>query len=120
MSDKAVSGIFPVLARSAQVPAPPRGRTTGKPVPEAGNASPPPQGRISNARLDALVERLNLRSVNVSPSLRFQVDIQSGTSVIQVFDRVSGELIRQIPPEKAAALENNASPIDLTGIDELV
>ena len=34
--------------------------------------------------------------------LRFKVDMNSGRSVIQVLDRDTGEIIREIPPEKAS------------------
>ena len=51
--------------------------------------------------LEALTAKLNLASETIGRDLRFQVDMESGRSVIQVLDRETGEIIRQIPPEKA-------------------
>ena len=76
------------------------------------------QAAIAAMNLDSLVRELNLKSKSVSPALRFQVDVSSGSSVIQVFDRSSGELIRQIPPEKASALARNPVAIDLERIEQ--
>lgn len=84
------TGTYPVLRvlkdESAGKPAP----VTGKEVP----AEEPPD-------LEALTEQLNQASVAIGRDLRFQVDMNSGNSVIQVLDRETGEIIREIPPEKA-------------------
>ena len=69
---------------------------------------------------DVVVRELNSKSRSVSPSLRFKVDARSGDSIIQVFDRDSGKLIRQIPAEKAGALARKGGAVDLQGIDDLV
>lgn len=39
-----------------------------------------------------------------TPSVTFVVDEKSGQSFIQVIDRESGEILRQIPPEEARRL----------------
>jgi len=51
--------------------------------------------------LESLTAKLNLASETIGRDLRFEVDMDSGRAVIQVLDRETGEIIRQIPPEKA-------------------
>lgn len=59
-------------------------------------------------QLREMVDKLNLEAGSVSPSLRFQYDDEADTSVIQVFDRETEQLIRQIPSEEALARIKNA------------
>lgn len=120
MSEKPVNPVSSGAARSAQSKPVPLGASGGKNGPQTGKISPRQQAAIAAMNLDSLVRELNLKSKSVSPALRFQVDVRSGSSVIQVFDRSSGELIRQIPPEKASALAKSQSGIELRGIDDLV
>jgi flagellar protein FlaG len=73
--------------------------SAGKSNPEAGKNVPvaePPQ-----PDLEELTKALNVGSQSIGRDLRFEVDMESGHSVIQVLDRETGEVIRQIPPEKA-------------------
>ena len=63
---------------------------SGKNVPE-----------IEKAGMEILASKMNIVSRSIGRDLRFQVDMDSGKSVIQVLDRETGELIRQIPPESA-------------------
>lgn len=53
--------------------------------------------------LERIVQELNVVSESIGRDLRFQVDLDRGHAVIQVLDRETGEIIRQIPPEKVAA-----------------
>ena len=117
MSDKSLSSINSGTAGLRHVP--PLGASGGKVGPESGKISPRQQASIQALNLDRLVRELNARSRSVSPALRFRVDVRSGTSIIQVFDRDSGKLIRQIPQEKAGALAKNGGVIDLGRIDDL-
>ena len=64
---------------------------------QAGSSLPPP----AKPDLERLTQKLNLASETIGRDLRFEVDMASGRSVIQVLDRETGEIIRQIPPEKA-------------------
>lgn len=50
--------------------------------------------------LEAVAEKLNQNSQAIGRDLRFEVNLDSGHSVIQVLDSETGEIIRQIPPEK--------------------
>ncbi len=63
-----------------------------------GSSLPPPPAKPD---LERLTQKLNLASETIGRDLRFEVDMKSGRSVIQVLDRETGEIIRQIPPEKA-------------------
>lgn len=97
MSDldvKAVSGTgtFAVLNPTANV------KGSGQPEQATrGSVLPAP----AKPDLEKLTAKLNLASETIGRDLRFQVDMESGRSVIQVLDRDTGEIIRQIPPEKA-------------------
>jgi uncharacterized FlaG/YvyC family protein len=71
--------------------------TGGNASPAPGKAWPPTALRQD---LAAVAEQLNKASQAIGRDLRFEVDLDSGRSVIQVLDRETGEIIRQIPPEK--------------------
>lgn len=51
--------------------------------------------------LRALADKLNVTKASISRKLRFQFDESANTSVIQVFERETDRLIRQIPSEEA-------------------
>ena len=72
----------------------------------AGNAAPAtgkevPVSSVKEPDLEALAAKLNVQFQSIGRDLRFKVDMASGQSVIQVLDRETGEIIREIPPEKA-------------------
>ncbi|MDX1515713.1 MAG: flagellar protein FlaG [Woeseiaceae bacterium] len=100
MSDqdvKAISsatGTFRVLpGRSDPAPA------IGKTPPVSGNEVP--DVAPTQPDLEALAAQLNVANQSIGRDLRFKVDMAEGQSVIQVLDRETGEIIREIPPEKA-------------------
>lgn len=82
---------------------PPQARRGG---PESGSTASsagetlPPRG-IDRRDLEALAEKLNLGSQSIGRDLRFKVDLDRQSAVIQVIDRDTGEVIREIPPERA-------------------
>ena len=81
-------------------------RPAARMQPQAGNTEPAagksvPLATLRKPDLEALARALNLASQTIGRDLRFEVDMESGHSVIQVLDRETGEVIRQIPPEKA-------------------
>ncbi len=92
-----------VVSSDAARPSIPRAvpRPSGKVVPDAGKISPTQAASIAKLNLDEVVQQLNFGSVSIGRTLRFKVDVLTGDSVIQVLDRDTGELIRQIPPEEA-------------------
>jgi flagellar protein FlaG len=67
-------------------------------------------------RLDRVVSQMNDFIQSEQRDLRFQIDEQSGETVISVLERESGELIRQIPNEdflKLARQVKDNEPINL-------
>ncbi len=88
------TGTFQALQLKAERTAP-----GGNVAPESGKESPAPAREEPD--LAELAARLNVSSQSIGRDLRFKVDMNSGSSVIQVLDRDTGEIIREIPPEKA-------------------
>ncbi len=86
------TGSYPVLRVVKDEPA-------GKPAPETGKSVPVEAEKTPD--LEALTAQLNRVSVAIGRDLRFKVDMNNGSSVIQVLDRETGEIIREIPPEDA-------------------
>ena len=78
-------------------PATEPGSRGGKPEAETGNKLP----EEPRPDLQKLAQKLNNASRSIGRDLRFEVDLENGRSVIQVLDRETGEIIRQIPPEHA-------------------
>jgi len=60
-------------------------------------------------RLDRAVAQLNDYVQNTERKLEFQVDNDSGQTVVRVYDKLSEELIRQIPNEEALTLAQRLS-----------
>ena len=71
----------------------------GNKSPESGNVVP--QKQAAKPDLEKLAERLTKASNNAGRDLRFEVDLKKNRAVISVLDSETGEVIRQIPPEKA-------------------
>ena len=71
----------------------------GKSAPASGNNAP--VTAVDEPNLKTLAATLNLQSLPSARDLRFKVDMNGGHAVIQVVDHETGELIREIPPEKA-------------------
>ena len=88
------TGTFQALQPKAEKIAP-----SGKVAPEAGKEKP--EAVKQEPDLEAVAAKLNVASQSIGRDLRFKVDMNSGRSVIQVLDRDTGEIIREIPPEKA-------------------
>ena len=81
---------------------------------DGGSELPAP----ASTDLETLTAKLNLASETIGRDLRFQVDMESGRSVIQVLDRETGEIIRQIPPEKAEVTLTSNGFVELRLYDE--
>ena len=88
------TGTFQALQLKAEGIAP-----GGKIAPETGKESPAPAREKPD--LAELAAKLNVSSQSIGRDLRFKVDMDGGNSVIQVLDRDTGEIIREIPPDKA-------------------
>lgn len=120
MSEKAVGLIASGAAeRSRPLPAKP-GAPDGKIAPRSGNNSPVATVAARAVELDALVDELNRASDSIGRSIRFRVNPESTTPIIQVLDRDTGKLIRQIPADQGAVLANNLDNLSLDGINDIV
>lgn len=91
-SVSARTGQFPALQTVAKVAA-------GSNLPDSGKDVPRKQAERPD--LQKLAEKLKVASQNSGRDLRFEVDLEKNRAVISVLDRETGEVIRQIPPEKA-------------------
>ncbi|HHB13426.1 MAG TPA: flagellar protein FlaG [Chromatiales bacterium] len=58
------------------------------------------QGTVDQRELDDAVTRIQDFVQTVRRELQFQVDRQSGETIVRVVDRETNEVIRQIPPEE--------------------
>lgn len=62
---------------------------------------------VTNEQVRDAVSKLNDYVQSMERTLDFQMDEDSGKTVIKVFDKTSSELIRQIPNELALELAQN-------------
>ncbi|MFQ3171185.1 MAG: flagellar protein FlaG [Oleispira sp.] len=77
---------------------------------ESGNSLPQNvqnMAEVSDAQVKEAVSKLNDYVQSTERTLDFQMDEDSGKTVIRVFDKASSELIRQIPNELALELAQN-------------
>jgi uncharacterized FlaG/YvyC family protein len=88
------------------------GRQSGNPLPEPKMDSRPD--------FERLARQLKMASQSIGRDLRFLVDMEGGRSVIQVLDRETGEIVRQIPREEAAAMLRNGVVSGIRLFDALV
>jgi flagellar protein FlaG len=91
----------------------------GKDAAASGQSLPPPAADTA-PNIDRIVQSLNEAPAAIGRDLRFQVDVFSGKSVIQVLDQETGELIRQIPPEKVSLFVRAEGDVGLRLLDEVV
>ena len=68
------------------------------------SAAPQQDAKDSKAIIEQTVNSLNENNFNVKRSLRFEVDDQTGVTVITVKDTSTQEIIRQIPSEELLKL----------------
>ena len=105
-AQSAASGVYPALAG-------------GKAEPEVGNKLPMVAAEEA-PDLEVLVKELNTVSRNISRDLHFEVDLKKGRAVLQVLDRETGELIRQIPQEKAQVAVQANGTLSVRLIDAVI
>ena len=94
--------------------------TAGNGPPVSGKPSPAREASVRAQELDKLVEELNSRSRSIGRSIRFQVDLDASMPIIQVYDRETGRLVRQIPADQAAVLASNRRTFDLNRVIDVV
>jgi flagellar protein FlaG len=63
-----------------------------------------PEDENHQERLQREVERLNDAARLFNIQLRFQIHKESGRMMVQVYDQVEEEIIKEIPPEKVLNL----------------
>ena len=90
----------------------------GKFQPDAGKTVP--QKPESRPDMERLARQQNIVSQTIGRDLRFQVNMKTGKSVIQVLDRETGEIVRQIPPEQARTYMSEAGAVTLRLFDDLI
>ncbi len=93
-------------------------RASGKQETASGNNLP--AAAKSKPDVEEMARKLNVASRSIGRDLRFEVNMDSGHSVIQVLDRETGEVIRQIPPEKAQLYLSASGGVNLRLIDEQI
>ena len=113
VSSPSATGAFPAL-RTGQADA----RPTGTERSSGGNELPERQ-ESDAAELKRIAEALNA-APSIGRNLRFKVDLANGTSVIQVLDRDTGEIIRQIPPEKVSTYLQSEGELALRLYEDVV
>ncbi|NNC76703.1 MAG: flagellar protein FlaG [Woeseiaceae bacterium] len=107
------TGSFRALSVSSERPT-----LSGKEPPQPGKDVPEPKQQEPD--LEALAAKLNVASQSIGRDLRFKVNMNSGQSVIQVLDRETGEIIREIPPEKADVSLSINGDVELRLYDRVV
>lgn len=114
MSEQEIKHVSSATGKFAALKASSATETAGGNVrPNAGKDAP-----VAVAQdLEVLVQRLNLANQSIGRDLRFQVDLETGRSVIQVLDSNTGEIIREIPPEQARTYISNLGDVGLRLFD---
>lgn len=79
--------------------------TRGQSLPLKGNQVP--ASAADFARINEAVNRINEVVQSVQRDLSFNLDEDSGRTVIRVVNSENGELIRQIPSEQVLAIANH-------------
>jgi len=105
----------------------------GQNTAESGKVSPQQAAREARAERQAAsqevadvrqaVEEINNHFQSVGRDLKFQVDRESGRTIITVLDSETQEIVRQIPPEEVLNLAqrlNLGTSVDSTGLAEKV
>ncbi len=110
-----LTGNYPILPNRA-LPASADARASGNAGPTDGNALP----AVEPVEIELLVQELNTTTQSIGRDLRFQVDLDSRRSVLQVLDRETGEVIRQIPPEKVTTFINENGKLAINLVDDIV
>lgn len=84
----------------------PQHAPAGKEPPPSGKTLPPAETAESRKteppeeKILEVVDRLREQAVSVGRDLNFEVDRESGYTVIKVIDRATEEVVRQIPAEE--------------------
>ena len=103
-----VRGMTPAPARDASHSVELKTAGTPEPATSSANGKSLPQAETSQVdsgpEIQEAVNRINEYVQSVQRDLSFRMDNASGHTVIQVTDRATGELVRQIPSEEVLAI----------------
>jgi len=88
--------------------------------PPGGGKELPPPANDKNPDMEAIARSLNQAPSSIGRDLKFEVNLDSGRSVIQVLDRDTGEIIRQIPPENVSTYVLMKGGVAIRLFDEVV
>ncbi len=96
----------PTDLRSASMPTAYADSVEGNPkhAPEAGQKPAGTVPPVDAKMLENAVKELSEGAQNTQRSLEFSIDESSGRTVIKVVDKITQEVIRQIPEEEVLAL----------------
>jgi flagellar protein FlaG len=111
------------LVPRPQLQAPQQARETGAVARPTGTSpGPPPSvkpsgatGGVQKAQAENLAQDLQKLVQNMHRELSFKVDDETEQMVIQVIDAESGEVVRQIPPERILELQQRLSELRASG-----
>ncbi len=119
MAEQDINAVASTTGRHAVLKLPTRVQPqAGNTEPAAGKSVPLAAERVPD--LEALARALNLASQTIGRDLRFEVNMDSNHSVIKVLDRETGEVIRQIPPEKAKLSISDIGAVQLRLYNERI
>lgn len=107
MVNEISAGTLQAMPRSAteanRSPQPPASAATSTPVAETDRKeqkAPATTAQPSAEELKQAVDKANSFLQSVQRGLQFRVDKDTNTTVVKVVDSESGEVVRQIPPER--------------------
>ncbi len=96
---------------------------SGKQVPPPGQAQPEAKAEKdvpSEAEVLFAVEKMAEHSRNLGRELHFEVDKDSGQTVVKVIDPETEEVVRQIPSEEAVERAGSSDHTAMNFINEFV
>lgn len=91
---------------------------SGKQVPPSGEVRPEAEAPKESEVMRA-VEMLANHARNLGRELQFEIDSDSGQTLIKVIDPETDEIVRQIPSEEAVARARSRNADDLNLVDDL-
>jgi flagellar protein FlaG len=89
----------------------------GEALPSTGKEMP--VRTVDTAQISEAVSSINKIVQNIQRDLSFNLDEDSGETIIQVVDSESGELIRQIPSEEALAIAIQLRDLQQDAVDRV-
>ncbi|MBN8280969.1 MAG: flagellar protein FlaG [Gammaproteobacteria bacterium] len=92
-------------ARQASAPGRPDGAAAGKPLPREGEKLPPAEREAPTPeRVAQAVQQIQSYLSDSQRQLQFQVDADSGRTIVRVVNPETKEVIRQIPGDEVLKL----------------